>query len=599
MILTTAARGHTVLGVRRGSIVIGLTIAIVGIVPAFASAASVYDPANCIHVAPAGWITAPSQPSDQFVVHAPAAEANRAADAASEIRSKGFFAYYESHLKIGGLGYLGQTGRFDVYLDPDLRTVLPKADGVNASSCENPGRDAVDVYAGITSADAFHATLAHELFHAAQARLGGNFKDNWFFEATATWAESRFGYSDPRAYSTQVTEHPGIAIDSFSPAVDGADAHEYGAWTFVAWLFSRSKIGWDDMRSVFGDSAQADPTPILDGRLSKTTVADEVASFWADHTNAKPKFGPKTPITPTVVAQETDSFTLPTAPYLAARLPAFKLAPSRKQLVVVIHKLAPGLQVWLNLGGDEFITLHEGESMNDTFCRGAATAGSYALPKNGVLPLAITTTAKSAPADLKLKFFTSSKPCPKPLVIQPGLAVGPLHLGMSLHAADQALPKRTPLNGPVPTPYGAYTVADYREAAGAGAIAGFLDGRIAFLFVESPKFATTTHIHTLTILPPIPGAQAFVPASTIGQLGSKHCAPIADKSVPSEYCWKEGPKTRYTAVMASNADPCPRFDDEPPPCTFPRDDYVWGIAVATSKGLKLAHFGINLFGAPV
>ena len=585
---------------RRGCIVIGLAIALMGIAPGLAWAASLYVPnSDCIHTAPAGWITVPSKSSDQFVVHAPAAYAKRAADAANEIRANKFFGYYKTQLNLGALGYSGQTAPVEVDLDPELRAALPNADGVNASSCEDGSRDAVDVYAGITSADGFHATLAHELFHAAQARLGNNFTDNWFYEATATWAETRFGYADPQGFSTQVTEHPGVAMDAFKPVADGVEAHEYGAWTFVAWLFSRKKIDWSDMRKVFAASAHADPTPILDGLLSKTTVADEVASFWADHTNAKPKFGPKTPITPTVVAQETDSFTLPTAPYLAARLPAFKLAPSRKQLVVVIHKLAPGLQVWLNLGGGEFITLHEGESMNDTFCRGEATAGSYALPKNGVLPLAITTTAKSAPADLKLKFFTSSKPCPKPLIIQPGLAVGPLHLGMSLHAADQALPKRTPLNGPVPTPYGAYTVADYREAAGAGAIAGFLDGRIAFLFVESPKFATTTHIHTLTILPPIPGAQAFIPASLVGQLGSKHCAPIADKSVPSQYCWKEGPKTRYTAVMASNADPCPRFDDQPPPCTFPADDYVWGIAVATSKGLKLLHFGISLFGSPV
>ncbi|MGZ4190689.1 MAG: hypothetical protein ACXVQ5_12725 [Actinomycetota bacterium] len=587
---------------RRGGIVIGLATAIIGVASATASAASIYEAVpDCINPPPANWITAPSHSGDPFVVHAPPGASALAADAAHEIRTKDFFGFYEARLDIGALGYPNQTGKFDVYLDPELPSALPQAAGVNATMCTDTSRDAIDVWSKITTADEFHATLAHELFHAAQARLaGGNFANNWFYEATATWAETRFGYSDPKGFSTLVTEKPQLPMDQFKKASDGSEAHEYGAWTFVAWLFSRDKIDWTTMKNIFIASAHTATTPILMTKLADagTTLGDEVASFWADHTNPKPQFGPKTKVKPDVISAEEDELKIKLAPYLAAHVGAFKLAANRHQMVVIIHKLPAGVQVWLNLGKDHFLVLREGDSLNDTFCRGLTTGGSYELPDNGALPFAITSTSDKAPATLKVKVLTSSKPCPKPLLIQPGLAVGPLHLGMSLHAADQALPKRTPLNGPVPTPYGAYTVADYREAKGAGAIAGFLDGRIAFLLIESPKFETTTGIHTLTMLPPIPGAQAFIPASLVGDLGAKHCASLGNDKPPSLYCWKEGPKTRYTVVLGSDADPCPAFADEPPPCTYPKADYAWGIAVTTSRGLKLLRFGADLFAVP-
>jgi hypothetical protein len=457
------------------------------------------------------------------------------------------------------------------------------------------------VYTGIKTSDAFHATLAHELFHAAQAQLGGNFLNNWFYEATATWAETRFGYSDPSGYSNTVTDNPTLPMDSFKPPIDGAMEHEYGAWTFVAWLFSRGKINWTTMRQIFQGAAQSPATPVLDGKLGSaaTSLGNQVASFWADHTNSKPRFGPKTPVKPDVISAEVDAFKIKLAPYLGGSVGALKLAPKRKQMVVIIHKVPPGVQIWLNLGNDHFLTLDAGDSLNDTFCRGPATGGSYELAANGELPIAITSTSEKSPAALKVRILTSSDACPKPLVIQPGLAVGPLHLGMSLQAADQALTHRTALQGPVPTPFGAYTVADYREAKGSGAIAGFLDGRIAFLFVESPQFETTTGIDTLALLPPILGAQGFVPGSTLADFGAKSCAPIPGFKDKGHYCWKEGPKTRYTVAAASDADPCEPFPkDAPPPCTFPEDNYVFGLAVATSRGLKLIHFGANLFGTP-
>src|SRR5262249_11395685 len=156
---------------------------------------SVYDPnANCISAAPSGWVTAPAKKGDQFTVWAPAAYAGRTADAANEIRSKKFFSYYESQLGISRLGYPGQTGLFDLFIDPQLAPADKKADGVNAPRCGDASTDAADVSATIAGAEVFHAAIAHELFHAAQAQLGGNFTNNWWYEATATWVETKFGY---------------------------------------------------------------------------------------------------------------------------------------------------------------------------------------------------------------------------------------------------------------------------------------------------------------------------------------------------------------------------------------------------------------------
>jgi hypothetical protein len=181
-----------------------------GIVTAVvASFASVCRP-DCIHGAPAGWVTAPAQPSDQFVVWAPPAYVKLAEDAAKTIRGKNFFGYYESKLNIAHLGFANQaaSGRFEIFLDPDLRSALKNADGLTAKRCENPAREGIDIYAGINDDEVFHAAIAHELFHAAQSQVAGDFDDNWWFEATATWAETRFGYSTPvpEDFSSSVTE---------------------------------------------------------------------------------------------------------------------------------------------------------------------------------------------------------------------------------------------------------------------------------------------------------------------------------------------------------------------------------------------------------
>jgi hypothetical protein len=476
---------------------------------------------------------------------------------------------------------------------------------VNAPLCSNAGRDASDVFTKLSSADAVHATLAHGLFHAAQAALAGNYANNWFYEATATWAETRFGYSDPRGYSTTVTDNAKLPMDSFKPAIDGAKEHEYGAWTFVAWLFSRGKIDWTTLRQIFVASAHSPTTPILDDQLKAagTSFGNEVASFWADHTNPVPQFGPKTKVAPDVISAETDQFKTKLAPYLGGRVGALKLGAKRQQLVVILPKVPPGVQIWLNLGNKHFLQLDEGESLNDTFCRGLTTNGSYALPSNGELPIAITSTSPSAPETLTLKLITSSDPCPKPLLIEPGLAIGPLHLGMSLPAADQAVPKRTKLIGPVHLPAGTFTSAVYSEAPGAAVIADFLNGRIAYMLVEGNRFATKDGItglkgHNIFNDRPELGP-TFIPGSTLGDFGGEGCRNLGGH--PAErYCWKTGPPGRYTLAVALQENPCPNDPDgdqdndiDVPPCTFPVDDYIFGLSVATHKGFKLAQMLIE------
>ena len=575
-----------------------------------AAAASLYNPtSDCISGAPAGWVTAPPKPNDQFTVWAPPAYAGRAADAASEIRAKKFFGYDESQLGISQLGFPGQTGLFDVFLDPALPQALKNADGVNAKRCENAAIDAVDVSAAIGNAEVFHAALAHELFHAAQAQRAGDYTNNWWYEATATWAETKFGYEKPSpdGFSRSVTDQPLEPMDKFSQAVDGDDAHEYGAWTFVAWLMSRHKLSWTQLGESFAQAnASTDPTPIVDGLLaaSNTSVADEVASYWADHLNDKPSFGPTAHMTPVMVSQKTDEFSFPPAAYLGADPFAIKPAPDKQQIVVIVKKPPPGVQVWIKTGdgNKDLMRVAAGTSFDETFCRSGATPGSYQLPKSGAVRIAMTTTSKTAPPPVKFKVITSTEPCPKKILVIPGIAIGSLHLGMTV-AEAQAAAHRHHLFHAVPTPLGSWQPGAF-NVDGALVIAEFLDGRIAVLFTGNYRARTTTGIRISALQLPhyMPGTDdlagpTLIPGSTIGEFGTKHCTTLPGKNPPNEYCWYQDPPTRYTVALAGEVDPCPvdanpnDHDDDPdvPVCDYQKDWYLGGLAVATTKGLALLH----------
>jgi hypothetical protein len=565
--------------------------------------------AVCWPSAPSGWTSAPIKPDDQFIVQGPKVYLKDLEDAAAEIRSQDFFGAYETHLGIPRLGFPTQTGKLPIYLDPLLPNEVPNADGYNTSLCSSPETDVVVVDPATTSnKDTFHATLAHELFHAAQARLAGHFVDNWWYEATATWAETQFGYIDARSYSSTVTGHPNLTIDSFSPAIDGARQHEYGAWTFVAWLFSRHKINWARMRQSFIDAAHTDATPVIDNLLNDaiTNIGDEVASYWADHTNVLPQFGPTAKMTEVKVGADTENDQFPVADPLAARILRVKPDSNVRQLVVIVHKLPPGTAAWIRTDKDHYWRLQSGDGFNETFCRTGATASSLPMPGTDDVRIAITSLNKKAAGNIKLKLIGSKDACPKELIIEPGLAIGELHLGMTIPEAEAAAPRHHVFHA-VPTPLG-----DWRPGAfnvhGSLVIAEFLNGRIAALFTGSFRARTTTGIRILELQLPHypPGSDdsdrpIVIPGSTMSEFGGQHCHTLQDKNPPTIYCRREGPSSRYTLALAGQIDPCPTdagpddHDDDldQPPCSYPKDFYIGGIAVATTRGLTLLeHLGL-------
>jgi hypothetical protein len=573
-----------------------------------ANAASLFDPVTvCLHGAPAGWITAPAKAGDQFTVWAPPGHGARAADAASEIRSKGFFGFYEGKLQIPRLGFPGQTGRLDVFLDPELGVAYKNANGVNEPRCENAAVDAVDINAVISNAEEFHAAIAHELFHAAQAQLAGDYSNNWWYEATATWAVTNFGFDKPvpDGFSKSVTNVPLTPMDHFSQDVDGTDAHEYGAWTFVAWLMSRHKLSWTQLKNSFSSAAHSDATPIIDQALaaSKSSLGDEVASYWADHLNKKPSFGPTAHMTPIKVSTKTDQFAIPTADYLGSATLAVKPSSDKQQMALIVKKPPQGVQVWIKVGDSnkDLLRVPAGESFNETFCRKGATAGSYDLPKSGDVRVAITTTEKGNPPPVHFKVITSTEPCPKKILVIPGIAIGTLHLGMTVAEAQAAAPRNHIFPAHVPTPVGIWQTSAFNVDNGL-VVGEFLDGRIAALFTSNFRARTTTGLRNSEIQLPhfIPGTDDYdrpilLPGSTISEFGPGHCAPVPSKNEPSEYCWHQDPPTRYTLAISVQIDPCPvdagekspDQDVDVPVCEYPKDFYVTGLAVATSRGEKL------------
>ena len=549
-------------------------------------------------------MAAPSKAGDQFIVWAPPADMAKAIDAADTIRQEDFLGAYEDKLSIPRVGQPGQTGRFQVLLDPDFHSALPGADGVEAARCEIKGADAAAVWPGL-SGEEFHATLAHELFHAAQANLAGDFQDNWWYEATATWVETRFGYEtpDPRSFSRHVTDHPNSPMDTFLKAIDGADSHEYGAWTFVAWLFFHGKMSWSKMRQSFIEAAHADPTPILDQLVSAgpSTLADQVASYWADHLNPLPRFGPTAKITVIHDSDPTHVYHEQTARYLGAKTFAVKPGANKGQMVLIFKDLPAGVQVWIKTGPDQFWTLDKGDDFNETFCRKGASAGSLELPANGEVRIAMTTTGKSAPAEVHLKVITSHDPCPRHVDVVPGLAIGSLHLGMTEAEAKAAAPRHH-LFGELPTPEGKLRPGAF-NVDGVLVTAEFLNGRIAALLASGPRVRTTTtgiFGAAFNLSRPPPGTDdlakpILIPGSTLEQFGEEHCHKLPHTKPPSRFCWHEGPPSRYTYAAAGLVDPCPTdagpddhdHDSDMPVCNYPKDWYVGGLAVSTQRAFKL------------
>ena len=556
--------------------------------------AGLYDSKNgCIHYETA-LPAVPSAADDQFVVRSTSADAGVAKMVAGVLRSQGVFDVYEKGLGIPSLLQPGQPGPFPVFVDSNLD---PDLDGVFARLCEYPTRGALVVSATIKTHDELAATADHELFHAAQYALLGELTTgpNWWFEATATAAEVWFGAKSTALYDSALINNPLTPMDEFK----SLSPHQYAAYLFVEWILRSSarpsSAGWTFLRDSIQDVKSLGPTDGVNAALGsqyQETFAGEVASFWADHTNPHPLFGPPAhPVLDAVNASQ-EIFTLQPPQQYAARLRQFRPAAEYQRLELIIHDLPAGLEVWINQGNGLYWKLQPGASFNETFCRSGSTPGSYPLPDTGDVRLAIVTTGRTAPPPLDIKTLAATIPCPKPLVIVPGFGIGPLHLGMSVQEANSAA---TPegLTKPEPSPLhdgSTIQIGSFGEGDMASVFAIFRSGRLALTGISANRrFITTTGITTFEPLLYEPPNPWVVPGST--ELDFEHsgknvlCTDYRGNA-KEQMCVYQEPKTRYTFASAAYEACTP--DNAKQGCNWPAPDfYVNGLGVATDKGWTL------------
>src|SRR5947209_7273804 len=105
------------------------------------------------------------------------------------------------------------------------------------------------------------------------------------------------------------------------------DPHQYGAFLFVQWLVGSSSLlsqsGWDFLKDSFVNMGSQTPTLAVKAALSddlNEQMGDELASFWGDHTNQVPSFGPRGAMKKTTVDQPYQQLTANPAQPLAGGL---------------------------------------------------------------------------------------------------------------------------------------------------------------------------------------------------------------------------------------------------------------------------------------
>ena len=320
-----------------------------------------------------------------------------------------------------------------------------------------------------------------------------------------------------------------------------------------------------------------------------------MASYWADHTNVKPKFGPTAKMTEVTAGEDTSNDVFPLADPLGARILRVKPTSNVNQLVVRVHKLPAGADVYIRLGNEKYWHLEAPHSFEETFCRSGATTGSLELPATGDVRIAITSLAGAGKGEVKLKLIGDHKACPKHVEIQPGLAVGQLHLGMTEKEAAHAAIKHKWVTGNISTPYGRFRSGIFLDAPGAPVIADFHNGRAALLYAVGDRFRTSDGLRMLVFFNLFYNARPdlgpiLIPGSTLDEFGGQ-CHPLQGKDPPARYCVREGPKTRYTVAVAGDSDPCPpiHLDDGTViggDCGYPKEYYIGAIIVANKIGLK-------------
>ena len=259
-------------------------------------------------------------------------------------------------------------------------------------------------------------------------------------------------------------------------------------------------------------------------------------------------------MTEVTAGEDTSNNEFPLADPLGARVLRVKPTSKVNQLVVDIKKLPVGADVYIRLGKDKYWHVEAPHSFEETFCRSGGTTGSLDLPSTGDVRIAITSLAGAGKGEVKLKLIGDHKACPKPVEIQPGLAVGQLHLGMTEKEAAHAAIKHKWVTGNIHTPYGRVRSGIFLDAPGAPVIADFHNGRAALLYATGNRFRTSDGLRMLVFFNLLYNARPdlgpiIIPGSTLDKFGGQ-CHPLQGKDPPASYCVREGPKTRYTVAVA-------------------------------------------------
>ena len=138
-------------------------------------------------------------------------------------------------------GVRGGDGKLDIYVGPtgtNLGTAFADQMPPPTSS-----HILINYAIGLNSDTLLKATLAHEIFHAYQYTYKFDpWKDRWWMEATATWAEN-FIY--PAANTEQewiegFIEYPIVSLDKREPP----KSHDYSAYLFPFFLSEKSGSGF-------------------------------------------------------------------------------------------------------------------------------------------------------------------------------------------------------------------------------------------------------------------------------------------------------------------------------------------------------------------
>ncbi|HZT97231.1 MAG TPA: hypothetical protein VFB34_10390 [Chloroflexota bacterium] len=548
----------------------------------------------------------------QFIVRSSTADASVAKTIAGEIDGKKAFQTYE---KVLGLSSMLQPGEntqpvingqhaFPIFVDDDF--------GSNASLfaplCTHTTWGGLVVGSKIISPAQSTATIHYQLFRAAEQAYLQSIDEpafNWWYSAMAVAAVAWLDPAYPAKYDKDLTNHPEVAMDD-----QESGSHILGAYRFVQWVLGTAgtpgKAGGLFLQNSLTKVKDDGPTDGVDAAIqsfTKQSLADEVGAFWADHTNPKPKFGPTGLMERNPIDQSEQVVTLEPAAKLAADLVDLRPPTTAQQVQIVVDNLPAGVDLYVNYGNGTADKIQAGQSADDLFCRSGYSPGSYPLPKTGDVRLAMTTVGDSA-SNVDVKVLTSTTPCPKKLLVVPGLEVGSLYLGMTMSNANKAA-KLVSCQPPQQLPGNiVYQPCAYDETATVSVGAGFFNGQIGFLTAGGGDFITTNTPAVSMYYPDglAPGSPdntsddydngccsvpRYVAGSTeddfLASATGATCQPYGTLEHPHHVCYYTGSKgLRYT-IAFDEYQSCSDDATEDGQCFWPVTGYYVDLLVVATK----------------